>query len=264
MNECGIRVADAAPRHVFLAPHYDDVALSCGGTVVSLSGTGDPPLIVTIFGGTPAGRLTEFAREMHDRWGVGPGDALAMRRREERCAAQALGAEAIWLEFLDAIYRGTRYTSDPAIFGDIHPDESDMPNVILRALVQRLGIERSGSHVFYLPLGIGNHVDHQHTLRVGMQLAESGHDVWSYEDFPYAGDPDWRDSIEQRASLVKSNESRLVMLTDAHMDRKVNAVRCYGSQLDIIFRHQGDPDAAMRRYARLVGGSGPAERYWRL
>ncbi len=264
MNGCAIPVADQVRRNVFLAPHYDDVALSCGGTVASLAESGIEPLIVTIFGGTPSGPLTEFARDMHDRWGVGPRDAVALRRREERCAEKALGATSVWFEFLDAIYRSDRYVSDPDIFGEIHRDETGLADEVLTTLARSFSLDYDRSHIFYVPLAIGNHVDHQHTLKAGIALASAGYEVWAYEDFPYAGDPDWRDRIDQRVMSATLGEARLIRLSASQVDRKVSAVLCYGSQLDIIFRHQGDPETAVRDYALVVGDGEPAERFWKL
>src|SRR5262252_6924938 len=42
---------------LFLSPHYDDVALSCGGTVAQTADAGTHALIVTIFGGEAATAL---------------------------------------------------------------------------------------------------------------------------------------------------------------------------------------------------------------
>jgi len=39
------------PSALFLSPHYDDVALSCGGTVAPLADRGTDTTVVTIFGG---------------------------------------------------------------------------------------------------------------------------------------------------------------------------------------------------------------------
>jgi len=49
--------------HVFIAPHPDDVALSCGGLIAGLRELGQNVAIVTVFSGGPAGALTEFQRE---------------------------------------------------------------------------------------------------------------------------------------------------------------------------------------------------------
>jgi LmbE family N-acetylglucosaminyl deacetylase len=50
--------------HVFIAPHPDDVALSCGGLVASLRELGQNVTILTVFSGTGAtDRLSPYQRE---------------------------------------------------------------------------------------------------------------------------------------------------------------------------------------------------------
>jgi len=50
--------------HVFVAPHPDDVALSCGGLIASLRELGQNVTIVTVFSGDGASdRLTSYQRE---------------------------------------------------------------------------------------------------------------------------------------------------------------------------------------------------------
>jgi LmbE family N-acetylglucosaminyl deacetylase len=50
--------------HVFVAPHPDDVALSCGGLIANLRELGQNVTIVTVFSGTgQAGSLTGYQRE---------------------------------------------------------------------------------------------------------------------------------------------------------------------------------------------------------
>lgn len=50
--------------HVFIAPHPDDVALSCGGLIASLRELGQKVAIVTVFSGSGEPRaLTEYQRE---------------------------------------------------------------------------------------------------------------------------------------------------------------------------------------------------------
>ena len=60
--------------HVFVAPHPDDVALSCGGLIASLRELGQNVTILTVFSGT------------------GSGDALSPYQRE----ALGFGNKAIW------------------------------------------------------------------------------------------------------------------------------------------------------------------------
>lgn len=50
--------------HVFVAPHPDDVALSCGGLIASLRELGQNVAILTLYSGTGTGdRLTPYQRE---------------------------------------------------------------------------------------------------------------------------------------------------------------------------------------------------------
>jgi LmbE family N-acetylglucosaminyl deacetylase len=50
--------------HVFIAPHPDDVALSCGGLIANLRELGQNVTILTLYSGTgDTGRLTPYQRE---------------------------------------------------------------------------------------------------------------------------------------------------------------------------------------------------------
>src|SRR5215208_5212067 len=50
--------------HVFVGPHPDDIALSCGGLVASLRELGQNVTILTVFSGSSAGNgsLTDYQR----------------------------------------------------------------------------------------------------------------------------------------------------------------------------------------------------------
>jgi LmbE family N-acetylglucosaminyl deacetylase len=50
--------------HVFVAPHPDDVALSCGGLITTLREIGESVTIITVFSGIGAAAgLTTYQRE---------------------------------------------------------------------------------------------------------------------------------------------------------------------------------------------------------
>ena len=60
----GARYTRPAMTHVFVAPHPDDVALSCGGLIASLRELGQTVTIITVFSGDGASdRLTAYQRE---------------------------------------------------------------------------------------------------------------------------------------------------------------------------------------------------------
>jgi LmbE family N-acetylglucosaminyl deacetylase len=256
---------------IFLAPHYDDVALSCGGTVAALAGgtyrepAWDPalpppaPLVVTVFGGTPAAdNLTTFARWQHERWGTDGHDTIAVRGDEERAAANILGCATRTLPYLDAIYRGDQYLSDDALFGPVLPDDEP--------LVAQLTAEISslpGLSTLYVPLAIGNHVDHQIVYQVGQILAARGLRVLGYEDFPYAvlGD-EW---ARRMAAIRAAFAGPELVSVAATLPRRIAAIDAYRTQLPTIFRFTDDWPGAVTAWAREVGGDhGPAERFWPL
>lgn len=259
-NGYGIPVAEQ--RLLFLAPHYDDVALSCGGTVAAFAKNRARPLILTIFGGVPEGSLTPFAEQMHRQWRVSPEDAIATRRQEERHAAERLGADSYWLTFKDAIYRDDYYTSDETLFGMIHQDEHNLTGEIESAIHSFVRDEGIAVQTCYVPLAVGDHVDHQHVLGAALRLSESGWTVIGYEDFPYAGEPAGETSLRERAMSAGAREPDIRFLTPSQLQARIDAILCYASQLGVIFRHQGDPATATRRYAERVGGGRPAERFW--
>ena len=72
---CGLPAELMKPAktwHRFLSPHYDDIALSCGGTVALLARSGLAPEIAIVFGDEPdpSQPLTPFAAMQHAEWGL--------------------------------------------------------------------------------------------------------------------------------------------------------------------------------------------------
>ncbi|MBA2753214.1 MAG: PIG-L family deacetylase [Chloroflexia bacterium] len=255
--------------HRFLSPHFDDVSISCGGTAALLAANDHAPEVCVIFAeGERPGPQTAFVAEQHRRWRLDAEGVIAGRRREETAAATILGTVPRFLTFPDAIYRGTRYLDDPHLFGDVAPDEAALPAEIASAL----GLDRPVDPAarVYAPLALGNHVDHQHLLRAGLDAARSGWDVWFYEDLPYGLDPA---TLATRLDSLERDGARLVPASSVDVSatwrQKIDAIMCYASQVPVIFRHvttvpsRDQIDAAMRAYAEAMPGI-PVERYWRL
>lgn len=255
-------------RHLFLSPHYDDVALSAGATVARLADLGRAPETVIVFGSEPdpAEPLSPFARAMHLGWGLSASDVIASRRAEEEAAAAILGARTRVLPFRDAIYRGHRYLSDDDLFGEPAAAEESLPREIVAAL--ELGAPDRDVRL-YAPLAVGRHVDHQLVFRAAAGLAGHGWDVWFYEDIPYALTP--------RASAARWEEIREVAApaalvpAQAGWERKLDAILEYPSQLETVFRQyvgvgtsRAEIGAALAKYARQAGEGQLAERFWGL
>lgn len=244
-------------RRLYVAPHPDDVALSCGGTV-AIEAREHAVTIVTVFAGQPEGVSSAFAEMQHERWGLAPDQVVEQRRSEDICAAAALGAqvETIWLDALDAIYRDERYDSDEMLFGRILDEDLATIDEVA-GLLAALDPDE-----LVVPLAIGRHVDHQIVLRAGRRLAaRRSIPVWAYADLPYGLD---QRALTPRLASGVTREVRLEYLDADAFERKCRAIDCYGSQLPVIFRDWGDHRAALDRYHRWVGGGQVAEALWRV
>ena len=249
---------------LFLQPHYDDVALSCGATAAAWAVAGCEPRIVTVFASELVhGMVGELAKHKHSRWNVSDLDQVPVTRRgEDARAAAALGCSVRWLGLPDAIYRGDRYPSDAALYGEPHPEEAPLPEHLAEELLL-LPEWRPGSQVF-VPLGVGDHVDHQLVCETGRQLARRGIPVWAYEDLPYAIHTP-QGVADRLARLAGAVEGPVLLPVSPTLDRKLEAIAAYASQVPVIFRFTDDFRAAVRAHASAVGGAlGPAERFWRV
>lgn len=256
-------------RHLFLSPHYDDIALSAGGTVRTLADHGLTPETLIIFGSEPdaARPLSPFAQAMHEGWGFTASEVIASRQAEESAASALLGAAHRVLPFRDAIYRGDYYLSDEDLFGEPNCSEHDLPTLIAAAI--RLPAEPTGELRLYAPLAIGNHVDHQLVFEAGVQMARAGWDVWFYEDIPYALKPG---TVEQRLAAIRRSreiEPAARVPAGSAWETKVDAIFSYPSQLETIFRNyvgigtsREDISEALRAYATREDDGTLTEVFW--
>lgn len=249
--------------HLFLAPHFDDVALSCGGAVARLTEAGEDVTIATVFANPPPPEmpLTPYAQWHLTAWEVPTvADAIRIRRAEEYAAAAILGASVHLLPFVDGVFREDRYRSWDELRGTLAPADAALPTEIADALVTR-GLVGSET-VVTGPLAIGRHVDHQVASVAMRLLAERGVRVRGYEDYPYAAD-----EAEYRTRMMAPDlVGAMPEATDIApwLETKVRAIGCYRSQLPLLFPDTPMPEA-VRAYGNLVaGGAGLTERVWWL
>ena len=84
--------------HVFVAPHPDDVALSCGGLIASLREVGQSVTILTVFSGNGAAAgLTTYQREALGFGNKAIWPTTEAFNRENIAADRPLGAGAPYL-----------------------------------------------------------------------------------------------------------------------------------------------------------------------
>ena len=234
-----------------LSPHLDDAAFSCGGVMAQWADAGWRVVLATAFTRTvlPA---TGFALACQlDKGLAADVDYMALRRAEDRAAADILGVSDLrWLDLPEAPHRG--YRSAPELFGAVHDDDDVWQT--LAALIRGL-VSEYRPQVVLAPQGLGNHVDHQQTIRA---LSHAAIDVplAFYRDTPYA--------IRDREALSnvtvsETIECRAVVRTG--LDRKLAASCAYGSQVGFQFGGAAHAAAALRSFAIAEGAGVPIERF---
>lgn len=246
-------------QHVYLSPHLDDAALSCGGAITLQRAKEERVLVVTLCTATPAPEteFSDLALEFHRIWQLSPAEAVAARLREERLAMERLGVDYYWAGMLDAIYRYPQaYQSRESLFGTPAPEDPLLP--ALREFLHVLR-ERVPSAMIYAPLGVGSHVDHLITYRVA--LDEAGEQRAFYEDFPYVTQPH---ALDQRLAALDGKLSARTITIDSALAAKIEVITGYASQLDELF---GGPAAMVQSVTSYAHGVCPdagasCERIW--
>jgi LmbE family N-acetylglucosaminyl deacetylase len=202
------------------------------------------------------------------------GDIAALRRIEDERFAYFAEASVVFLDLPDAVYRG--YDGDDQLLGAPRDGDLDAYDVIRRE------ITRLEPQKVYVPLGIGNHVDHQLCREVGVRLLAEGRRwvmpgpnyagiVTFYEDFPYAWWREFRrlddlpdtalDGLPADVSLAPEYAD----ITD-QVERKITGIGMYRSQMDRLFGGIDRMAGAVRAFGTEIGAlgglDGLAERYW--
>lgn len=265
-------------QHIYLSPHFDDAALSCGGAIARHGRVGEATVVVTLFGGKPDyRRLSPFARSIHARPDAGA-DPIDARLTEEHEALAILGAQSQTYPYLDCIYRqdasGKRwlYDSEEAIFGPVDTADDGLVDKLGRDLMALAATPDSCR--IYAPLAIGNHVDHQIAHLSARRLHDAGYTTFFYEDYPYVV----RDPANLEETLARWDERsqwqpEIIALDDTDLQRKAAAICAYRSQLGVLFSigEHGElaaVEAALLDFAEKVAQSQShgrfAERLWRL
>lgn len=240
---------------IYLSPHLDDGALSCGGQIHRRVATGEKVLVVTVFtGDVPPDSVSELSRKILFYMGLGAHEAMAARRREDRQACRELGAELEHWELPECVYRRSAatgellYCSMKQLFAEPSPEEDH----VLDWLAERLrSLPPAGS--LFAPLAVGRHVDHLLVRRAAQRVFEGA--LGYYEDYPYV------QKFRALGKALKKKSSwrrEVVELGPADLAAKVRAISAYPSQVRPIFDSDKRMERAVRRYCRRVGG----ERLW--
>ncbi len=232
---------------IFLSPHFDDVALSCGGLVWELTQRGNEVEIWTIMAGfSHDENYSNFARQNHKTWGTSGEEAVRMRRGEDHAACELLGAQPRYFDWPDVIYRRDFDTGEPIVNNnDELFGKSPQPKLI-GEVAHMLELDVPADAVLVSPMGLGNHIDHQAVFLAGEQ---SERVAYYYADYPYILD---QFDDPKFVSGVWGKFSRHLNQHALHAWQ--DAVLCHRSQLSGFWRDDQEARLALRNY--MAGGGG--------
>lgn len=183
------------PHVVVVEPHMDDAVLSTGGRMLRRRSRGR----LTILSAVKWSNFTSYLLRPN-----GPcldvNEISHLREQESHLAARLLAAESRCLDWTDAPLRfcpADQWSASPAekfrvfnqVFAKTYPHPNDV-SVLAEQLTQYISELRPTE--LWIPMGLGDHVDHRTTRSACLlMLAESLNrfssiDVSMYEDLPYA------------------------------------------------------------------------------
>lgn len=218
-----------------------------------------------MMGGLYAGELPEspILEDLHERWMAGA-DPLRTRQEEDMRALSLLNAEREHVDLTDCVYRQVGglplYPSEESLFGSVQA--ADYALKYLEALSLP---DRDRQLVLYLPLAVGNHVDHQIVRDWGIGLLRDKPECWSlyfYAEYPYF-------NTERSITLALSKIDlplceKPVTLDEADLAAKVNAMACYDSQISTFWEGLQAMALDLRRSSLDARTGKPVERYWEI
>jgi LmbE family N-acetylglucosaminyl deacetylase len=239
---------------IYLSPHLDDAALSCGGLIWEQAQAGAQVSVWTICAGfIPSRPLSPFAQELHARWQTGP-EAVQLRREEDRQAAGWLGATSVYLDIPDCIYRFRRLPEgeQPLIQGEADLQNAEPESDLVEHLAQVLRESLPSSARVVCPMALGGHVDH----RLARSAAErSGLPLFYYADYPYV----LRSALELARMEQGAWKRTPAPISDRALTAWLEAIAGYSSQISTFWSGIEEMKLAVKNY--WAGGGG---RLWEM
>jgi LmbE family N-acetylglucosaminyl deacetylase len=226
--------------YLFVSPHLDDAALSCGGYIRQLTSSGNRVVVATLITeDLPANLpLTWLAHRNHQQWGAGD-TPFSLRRQEDSRAMESLGAEYVHLGLLDAIYRRTQ-TGEPLYSKDIvnvpvhEEDHLYFESVVREKLAALLQSFDSRTVRIFCPLALAMHVDHV-IIRHATEIVCDPKSIGYYEEFPYATRPNFFSNWQLGPDGSQGWSSKVVNLTESDINARLAAISFYKTQVSFLF-----------------------------
>jgi len=240
-------------RYIFISPHLDDIALSCGGLVNHLANKKHDVLICTIFSGSPQSfELSDFAQSLHKRWNL-PLDAPKIRRKEDKLACKVLESKFMHFGIPDCIYRKDS-NGDPIVkkeedlYQQIPASQLFLVNQIFRKFQKII----NSDDIVVSPLAIGDHLDHRITKAAIQQFSD--HKMLFYEDYPYVM------KSNNKHSNLPDFDPIYFHLDDENIRKWHTAISQYRSQISTFWKSENHMKNEIIDFFNKGGGS----NLWKL
>jgi LmbE family N-acetylglucosaminyl deacetylase len=234
-------------KYIYLSPHLDDVALSCGGLIRKQTKLNLHVEIWTICAGDPPeGNLSPFAQTMHKKW-KSKSHPVEQRRQEDKTSCAILGAIPRYFNISDCIYRKGKdgknlYDSEEKLFNEIHPDDCKM----IEELTAEIDCLLPRDFRLISPLSIGQHVDHQVTRRIAEALR---YPLWFYADYPYAASSPLMISLKPHGF-----QDLRFPISEGELHKWQDAVAAYKSQISTFWLDLHDMKKDIAGYCKQEAG----------
>src|SRR5690349_5459067 len=184
---------ERAPRHfreltrherydeIYISPHMDDAAYSCGGRILQSRAQGKTVLVVTVFGNGKA--------EL-DAGDTGTFSDYGKRLQEELAVMARLDADLIFLNAPELIFRKNSVATIVRYALPFLPLTSPTHDELFATLLELVEARLAPSGQLFFPLAVGFHPDHRILFDVGRSLHSlARYRITFYEDVPYSTVP---------------------------------------------------------------------------
>lgn len=254
-------------KNLFISPHLDDAVLSCGGLIskeVRINNT--QVYVLNLFSGLPEkNSLSEAAKQFHQSCGLGS-NAIEIRKQEELAASKNLGYTPLFLDLFESQYRLNKFGQHVYdSFDEVFKGNAEKESTLISYLEENMEkiIKAHYFDTIFIPLTIGNHVDHVIARRAVENISQRNfpkEKIKFYEDMPYA----CRHQQLTNPSYLENLTSILELLPSIDFERKLHTIEKYASQVSMLWRSKEQISEDYREYSFLISQKPGMyyERYW--
>ncbi|MCJ1278719.1 hypothetical protein MMC21_006536 [Puttea exsequens] len=240
----------ATYQQYYVAPHPDDIAFSCFGSLCHPQSIPERTLIVTVFDNS----RFAFVRDLTQQ------TITELRKHEDAEFASYSGCDLLSLDFPDSSIRYQK----PGVEYELSSGQDQMFEQVISRLQHVLESAFKENASIYIPLANSKHLDHM-IVRDAVQHLQQNYcgglpnqsRVFYYEDLPYASKMTNSELRHFAQDSISPAAQYLKVSLDNKWSQKRKAVSLYRTQLE-----ESTLSNIHRHAQRVGGGVGRAERLW--